>query len=540
MVELYSRPAMPAPPCLDRRQLLKLAAAAAGAAGLAGLAAAQPRWSANPFSLGVASGAPATDSVVLWTRLVPERGELPDGGRTALPVRWEVADDPAFQRIVRSGESLALPQLAHSVHAEPAGLEPDHWYFYRFASGDAVSPVGRTRTLPAPDAQPQKLRVAYASCQRWEHGYYAAWRHMQAEALDFVVFLGDYIYEYPNATAALRSFPTLGWVKTLPEYRDRYALHRSDAGLQAMHAACPWLVTWDDHEVQNDYAGAHAGDPWPLGLNAAADFGARRAAAYQAWYEHMPVRAAAFAQALRPGGGAAEARIHTRYRFGRLADVLLLDDRQYRDAQVCPAPRRAGGVLDPAACPEWADPARTLLGGPQEAWLDRCFAEAAGTWTVVGQQTLFGRRDLLPGPGERFANDGWDGYPAARGRVTDSLQRHGVANPVFLGGDVHEHWVGHLKADYARADSAVLGVEFCGTSITSRPGAPERVAERLAENPHFVFADAAHRGYGVVEFTPQRLTATLRGLADVSSVEAPISTLARFAVDAGVRRLERM
>jgi hypothetical protein len=342
---------------------------------------AQPRWRSDPFALGVTSGAPAPDSVVLWTRLLP-RGGLPDGGHSPVPVRWEVAHDEGFTRIAQRGEALALPELGHSVHVEVPGLEPDRWYFYRFTSGDAASATGRTRTLPAPDARPALLRVAYASCQRWEHGHYAAWRHMRAEALDFVLFLGDYIYEYPNATAAVRSFPTLAWVKTLPEYRERYALHRSEPSLQAMHAACPWLVTWDDHEVQNDYAGVHAGDPRPMGMNAVADFAARRAAAYQAFYEHMPLRAADFARALVGRGPAGELRLHTRYRFGRLADLLLLDDRQYRDPQVCAPPGQTAGPIDPAACAAWADPARTLLGAAQERWLDQALAEAPQAWTV--------------------------------------------------------------------------------------------------------------------------------------------------------------
>lgn len=530
---------MPDPACLDRRRLLQLAAAAAGTLWLPGAVSTPPRWTADPFSLGVASGAPATDSVVLWTRLLPAQGQLPEGGRVPLRVRWEIAHDEGFTRIAQHGESLALPELAHSVHVEAAGLEPDRWYFYRFHCGAASSAVGRTRTLPLAQAAPGRLRVAYASCQRWEHGYYGAWRHMHAEALDFVVFLGDYIYEYPNARAAIRSFPTLGWVKTLPEYRERYALHRSDAHLQAMHAACPWLVTWDDHEVQNDYAGEHAGDPRPLGMNTVADFAARRAAAYQAFYEHMPVRASAF-RAAAAIGRRAPLPLHTRYRFGQLADLLLLDDRQYRDAQACAPAGQTAGPVDPASCPIWDDPARSLLGAAQEAWLDGALAQAGGGWTVIGQETLFGRRDLRPGPGEVFSSDGWDGYPAARRRLTDGLQRHGVANPVFLGGDVHENWVGHVKADYGRPDSAVLGVEFCGTSITSRSGAPERLPARLAENPHFVFADAAHRGYGVAEFTPGRMTATLRALDDATRPDAQAFTLAAFAVEAGQRRLERL
>jgi alkaline phosphatase D len=522
----------------DRRRLLRAAAAAAGALWLPRGAFAQRRWQSDPFSLGVASGAPAPDSVVLWTRLLPA-SRFEDAGNAPVPVNWEVAHDEAFSRIAARGQALALPELAHSVHAEIPGLEPDRWYFYRFMAGEAVSPVGRTRTLPAPGAAVQRLRLSYASCQRWEHGYYAAWRHMRDENLDLVMFLGDYIYEYPNATAAIRSFPTLGWVHTLPEYRQRHALHRSDPDLQAMHAACPWLVAWDDHEVQNDYAGEQGGDSYPWGMNASADFPARRAAAYQAFYEHMPLRAADFARALAGRSGPAELRLYSQYRFGRLADLLLLDTRQYRDRQVCPPTDRPSGMVAPETCKDWEDPARSLLGAAQEQWLEGALALPGTGWTVLGQQTLFGRRDNQPGPGERLWNDGWDGYGAARARLTGALQKHAVPNPVFFGGDVHENWVGHVKADYRRPDSASLGVEFCGTSITSRAGAPERVAARLAENPHFVFADGLRRGYGVAEFTPAQLTATLRVVDDASRPDARISTLARFAVQSGRPLLER-
>ncbi|HYF41748.1 MAG TPA: alkaline phosphatase D family protein [Ramlibacter sp.] len=521
----------------DRRRLLQAAAAAAGTLWLPRGALAQRRWQSDPFSLGVASGSPAADSVVLWTRLLPA-SRFEDAGSEPVPVQWEVAHDQAFSRIAARGRAMALPELAHSVHVEVPGLEPDRWYFYRFMAGEATSPVGRTRTLPAPEAAVQRLRLSYASCQRWEHGYYAAWRHMREENLDLVMFLGDYIYEYPNATAAIRSFPTLGWVHTLPEYRQRHALHRSDPDLQAMHAQCPWLVTWDDHEVQNDYAGEHGGDAYPWGMNASADFRARRAAAYQAFYEHMPIRAAEFARALAQGSRA-DLRVHARYRHGRLADLLMLDGRQYRDPQLCAPSDRRSAPVDPATCPAWDDPARSLLGAAQEQWLEQAFAQAGRGWTVIGQQTLFGQRDIKPGPGEVFSNDGWDGYRPARRRLTDALQRHSVANPVFLGGDVHEHWVGHVKADYARPDSAVVGVEFCGTSVTSRPGSPERATVRLKENPHFVFADAVHRGYGLVEFTPERLTATLRGLDDATVPFARASTLATFLVEAGHKRLVR-
>ena len=242
---------------IDRRRLLQLAASAATGLWLPRAARSQPRLPANPFALGVASGSPSHDSVVLWTRLVAP-GIFESLGTGAIPVRWELAHDEQFSRIVQRGQSAALFELAHSVHVEVAGLEPDRWYFYRFIAGDAVSPTGRTRTFPAPDAIVQQLRLGLASCQRWEHGYYSAYRHMRSENLDAVLFVGDYIYEYPIASNPVR-VPTGGWVVTLDDYRRRYALHKSDTDLQAMHAACPWLQTWDDHEVQNDYAGLAPG-----------------------------------------------------------------------------------------------------------------------------------------------------------------------------------------------------------------------------------------------------------------------------------------
>lgn len=451
-----------------------------------------------------------------------------------VPVRWEVAHDEQFSRVVQRGEVVAPPELAHSVHAEVSGLDSDRWYFYRFIAAEAASPVGRTRTLPAAQAQVQKLRLAYASCQRWEHGYFSAYRHMREENLDAVVFLGDYIYEYPNAARALR-VPTGGWVLTLDDYRRRYALHKGEAELQAMHAACPWIVTWDDHEVQNDYAGLQAGDSGP----AVADFGARRAAAYQAFYEHMPVRATALTRALTGLAGGAELRLYSQLRFGRLATLNLLDTRQYRDPQACSPVGRASGAVQPAACPSWNDAARTLLGNAQERWLDQALARSTEGWSVIAQQTLFGRRDLQREAGGAFWNDGWDGYEPARSRLTASLRDHRVSNPVFLGGDVHENWVGHVLADYRRPDSEVLGVEFCGTSITSRSGGNARLKQRLADNPHFVFADAQRRGYGVAEFTPGLLTASLRVVDDVTRRDSRIDTLARFAVESGRPKVER-
>ncbi|MDB5872439.1 MAG: alkaline phosphatase [Ramlibacter sp.] len=514
----------------DRRRLLRLAAAGAATLWLPRGSWSQPRLSENPFVLGIASGSPTHDSVVLWTRLV-----APGLDNAPVTVQWEVAHDEQFGRVVQRGQTQAVAELAHSIHVEIAGLAPDRWYFYRFMAGGATSTTGRTRTFPAPDAPVQKFRLAYASCQRWEHGYFSAYRHMRDDDPDAVLFLGDYIYEYPGAARPVRSV-TGGWALTLEGYRGRYALHKGEAELQAMHAACPWIVTWDDHEVQNDYAGLAEGDSGPR----VANFAARRAAAYQAFYEHMPVRAAALTQAIAGLGAGAEVRLYSRQRIGRLGTLILLDDRQYRDAQVCTRRGKPGSSLvDPAVCPAWDDPARTLLGAAQERWLDASLADAGPGWTVIGQQTLFGQLDAQPGPGQRLWNDGWDGYCAARGRLTQSLQRHGVANPVLFGGDMHENWVGHVKADYARPDSAALGVEFCGTAITSRSDGNAKIAARLAENPHFVFADAERKGYGIADFTPERLTTTLRVVEDVARRDTGIETLARFAVSAGQPKVER-
>jgi alkaline phosphatase D len=524
-------------PDVDRRRWLALAGATVGGLWLPGRASSQIRLASDPFMLGVASGSPRHDSVVLWTRLVHDAVTGPAAwGDASVSVRWELAHDEAFQRPVQSGNVMAVPALGHAVHVDVQGLEQDRWYFYRFQVGQAVSAVGRTRTFPAPGAAARRLRLAYASCQHWEHGYYSAYRHMRAENLDAVMFLGDYIYEYGGSSKAVRKVPTAATL-TLDDYRARYAFYKSDADLQAMHAACPWILTWDDHEVQNDYAGLVQGTFGPE----VADFPARRAAAYQAYYEHMPLRASvlqrAMAGVMQPGS---ELRLYDRVAFGRLTVLHTLDDRQYRDRQACTKAGAFGSSsVNPAACASWSDPSRSLLGTAQERWLEQSMAAAGGTWSVIGQQTVLGQRDFRKGEGQVLHNDGWDGYGPARTRLTQALQRHQVSNPVFLGGDVHSNWVGHVKADYARPESQAVAVEFCGTSITSRGGDNQGLDEVLAENPHFVFADRAQRGYGVAEFTPQQLQVSLRVVDDVTRPEAGIRTLAAFAVEQGQAQIHR-
>jgi alkaline phosphatase D len=533
-----------------RRQLLERAALATAAAQTLWLprsAWSQALVKSNPFTLGIASGSPTSDGIVLWTRLAPS-GVFGTSslGNDSITVRWEIAHDDGFKRIVQSGRAQALAQLAHSVHVEVAGLEGGRGYFYRFMVGDWTSSIGRTRTLPAMDAPTGKLRIAYASCQRWEHGYYSAYRHMLADQPDLVLFLGDYIYEYPRAANAVRTPNATsngGWTLTLDDYRSRYALHKSDPDLQAMHAACPWAFTWDDHEVQNDYAGLTAGDAGP----AAADFAARRAAAYQAFYEHTPLRASTLTRALAGLAEKAELRLYSEMRLGALGSLYLIDARQYKDAPVCTKDGALGSsTVNPAQCATWNDPARSMLGSAQEAWLAQSFARNASSpgWQIIGQSSLFGARDFrASGAQQSFWNDGWDGYSAARMRMTDALQKAAVKNAVFFGGDVHENWVGHIKADYAKPASATIGVEFCGTSITSRHSAASSntaVPERLNRNPHFVFADVEKRGYGLADFSAQRLQVSLRTVSDVTSKDASIQTLAQFEVSSGKAVVGRM
>ena len=521
-----------------RRDILKWAALASAPVSFS-LSMAQSPLRHNPFTLGVASGSPNHHSVVLWTRLMPDAAS--DNSQFAardVSVKWEVADDESFKVNRRAGQVVALAALAHSVHLELDQLQSDRWYFYRFQIGDAQSTTGRTRTLPHPEAMVQKLRVAYASCQRWEHGYFSAYDHMCQENLDMVLFLGDYIYEYAGAANPVR-LPKGGWVSSLDDYRERYALHKSEKGLQAMHAQCPWLVTWDDHEVSNDYAGLERGQSGNISFN----FAAQRARAYQAFYEHMPIRASTLTKSIEGLAQGAELRIYGQVPYGKLANIYLLDDRQYRDKQVCNKSDGYGsGFINPDQCEDWFNPKRSLLGLEQTKWLDQAFANAqkdARPWNVVAQQTIFGRRDFRIGAGYTLWNDGWDGYSAARQQMTQSMQNNALKNPVLIGGDVHENWVGHVMADAYKDDSAKLGVEFCGAGITARSAGNSKLPARLAENPHFIFADSERKGYGVVEFTAKQIQTELRVVDDVRQPQTNIETLAKFEVEAGVPQLHR-
>jgi len=464
-----------------------------------------------PFALGVASGQPRPHGVVLWTRLVGD--DLP----SRVDVAWELSEDEAFTRVVARGTETAEAEWAHSVHAEPSGLAPARWYWYRFSALGDSSTVGRTRTAPAPDA-PATLAFALASCQRWDVGHYAAWRAVAAEELDLVMFVGDYIYEYaarPNAVRALEG----GVVSTLPQYRARYATHKSDPALQDAHARFPWLLVWDDHEVGNDYANLR-------GEHLEPDFAAQRAAAYRAYWEHIP-----FSKSARPVGP--DMRIYDRLDWGTLARLHLLDDRQYRDVQVCPKPGRGGSnTLPLAACPDLMDPRRTLLGAEQERWLAEGW-DPSRPWNLLVQQTLMARfSGTDPSNGGGFYwTDGWDGYAPARNRLLKTVADRKVPGAIVLGGDVHSHFVADLKPDYDDPASPVVATEFCGSSISSLGLPPARIEAARAWNPHVRYARSDQRGTMTVRLDARRLETDIRVVADARDPQSAVTTFARFAVD---------
>lgn len=485
-------------------------------------AAALPVESGERFPLGVASGSPAPDGFVIWTRLAAQ------GIRGAASVSWKVFEEGSATPVA-AGVEDAVAELAHGVHVEVAGLRPGRWYEYEFSVMGATSRRGRARTLPAAGSPADRLRFAYASCQRYDHGRYWAYAHMAREEPDFVLFLGDYIYERrSNARNAVRAHP-VARARTLQDYRDLYAGYRADPLLQEMHRLCPWLVTWDDHEVQNNYAGdtSEKGDP---------DFAALRLAGYRAWYEHMPVRASAMIGALETFMREGRLRIYDRFDFGNLARLHVLDARQYRTPPMCA--RQQEDSAD--ACATRDGPSRTMLGEAQEKWLEQGLAGSPRTgWNVICQQTRFTTDDYLKGADRASSSDRWDGYPDARKRVIGMIARHAPRRSLIMGGDIHRNWVADVHADPFDVAAPVVAAEFCGTSLSSLPGRSQKSMDRdRAANPHCRFANSQHRGYGLVEIEREAAHVTLRAVDALSQTQPPLATLARFRVAFGEGRVE--
>lgn len=510
------------PTGLSRRDFLAASAALGAwplfAQSTFGVVKRAVKLSDYPFQLGVASGDPAPDGMVLWTRLAPQPlagGGMPD---EAIEVSWELAKDEAFTQIVKQGRVVTTTADAHSVHVEVSGLEPLRWYFYRFFAAGEVSPVGRTRTTPADEAIVDRLRFAFASCQHFETGMYPSYEHMLKDNLDLVIHLGDYIYEGKGLPGKVRQHVGDKEIHTLDEYRNRHAQYKTDVDLQAMHAHCPWLVTWDDHEFDNNCAGAISEEPKVK----AADFLKRRANAYKAYYEHMPLR-----RVCLPSGP--DMQLYRRIAFGQLAQFDVLDTRQYRSDQP------SGDGLKPASEASF-DPKQTLLGDTQEQWLLDGLVKSPATWNVLAQQVMMGYVDRMAGKEVAgYSMDQWPGYEANRRRVLQFFADRQIKNPVVLTGDIHSNWVNNLALDFDAGPGAVVATEFVGTSISSGGNGlvtPKNLEATLSENPRCKFHNV-ERGYVLCDVTPQRWTTHFRITPDVTQRGTPVVTRASFVVEAG-------
>ena len=478
------------------------------------------RWQNDPFSLGVASGQPRADSVLLWTRLILQGADMAYS-INPLSVQCEVFADEALRQRVGHWRAVTSTQRGMSVHVEAKGLQPGRHYWYRFICGSATSPTGRTRTAPAQQDKVSSLRMVLASCQHFEQGYFTAHREIAKQDVDLVLFVGDYIYESSNPRYVVRQHVG-GVPQTLDEYRARHAQYKGDADLRASHAAHPWMMTWDDHEVVNDYANDRDNkftDP--------AVFLRRRAAAYQAYFEHMPVRVGP--DAANP----ANMRIHDRMAWGQLADIWTLDNRQYRSYHACPAPLKGGGRVV-MGCNELTDPQRTMLGMEQERWLTQGMNGSQAAWKIVAQGTQMSSTGLGTPMGRSAFTDGWDGYPLARERFLQNIGDAKLQDVLVLGGDVHMNVAANLRVKPNEEQSPVVASELTTTSITSRGMGETLAAQIRSNNPDIAHLRPDERGFSLLHITPESMQSEFKTTANPVKMDAVFSAQARFTVQRGV------
>jgi alkaline phosphatase D len=502
---------------LNRRLFLVSGlAAAGGAVALPRLAGAGTSLAAvrDPFMLGVASGDPRPDGMVLWTRLAQAPLDVGGGiGTTPVPVEWQVATDEAFTNIVQTGTETAVPAEGFSVHAEPRGLPAGAEFFYRFRANGFISPVGRTRTAPAPGTAPGTLTFAFASCQHFEEGWYHAHRFMAADDPDLILFLGDYMYEKASGLATrVRWYVDFDETDVLDEYRQKYAQIRTDPNIQAAHAVAPWLAVFDDHELKNNWWGVSSDVP-----------DTRKQASFQAFWENMPLP-----KAMKPVNAAIP--LYRRVGWGALARFHMMDTRQYRWKQ---APNNNN-----TNCTELRRTDRTLTGAAQEQWLLDGFAAGGSRWDFLGQQVFFAANDTDGAASTCDVNeDAWDGYPASRQRITQGWVDRGVRNPVVLTGDVHRHWANNVRLNYVDHSSPFVGTELVATSVTSTgdPGATDNPPQ-VPNNPHLYYV-GNHRGYVRVRASAARLTADFMKVSSVvqkDPTKVTLSVRKSFVVEDGV------
>lgn len=507
---------------ISRRTLVLggLAAAGVGTVGVRSAVIAATAAVPYPFQLGIASGDPDASSVVLWTRLAPSplnADGLGGMGTADVTVDWQVSTTDTFVTLVASGSVVAKSASAHSVHVIAGGLNPDFDYFYRFRAQGHLSPVGRTRTAPAAGTNGRELVMSFASCAHYEEGYYTAYRRMAEDNPGLILHLGDYIYEYGPTAGRTRLHAGSSEIVSLADYRRRYAQYKSDPDLQAAHAVAPWIVVPDDHEVENNRAGNIRENNTPA--LTAAQWTARQAAAYQAYYENMPLRPA-------QTNSGASIPLYRRLEWGSLATFHMLDTRQYRSDQAC-----GDGWKD---CSDADLASRSLPGNAQETWLLNSLNQHTGTWDIIGQQVFFARRFNATGA----SMDSWDGYRASRARIQQGWVDRAVRNPVVLTGDVHRAWASDLKADYNNANSATIGSELVCTSVTSSgDGDGATTIPDVGTNPWLKFFNN-RRGYIRTTINPTEMRADFRAIAKVSEHGAPATTVKSFVIQEGLPGLQ--
>ncbi|MGW7070111.1 alkaline phosphatase D family protein [Streptomyces sp. NPDC054855] len=519
---------------LGRRRFLTVTGAAAAlafatnlpTAGAAGAAEMDARKIADdPFTLGVASGDPQPDSVLLWTRLAPAPYEPGNGlPNQRVVVEWELAHDAGFQRVARRGFEITHPEYNHTLHVEVGFLDAGRTYYFRFKTGKWISETGRTRTAPAAGTKVSSLKFAAVSCQAYHDGYFTAHKHLAKDDVDVVFHLGDYLYEYAvNSAGGHRNYTDRVLpdvfnreTKTLEDYRLRYALYKSDPDLRASHAAHPFVVTWDDHETENNYA-----DDLDENGSPPAEFLVRRAAAYRAYWENLPLRSPQ-----QPVGP--DLQLYRRLQWGLLAQFDILDTRQYRSDQAY-----GDGADIPG--PESTDPKRSITGATQERWLIDGWRSSKAVWNVMPQQVNFSQRKLDLNAAAKLSMDAWDGYPASRDRVLAGAASAGIKNLMVLTGDVHVGYAYDIKADFDDPASKTVGTEIVATSVASgRDGAekPATWETYTKANPHMKFYNG-RRGYVTVDLGQESARADFKTVSAVTTPGAPITTAASFVTEAG-------
>jgi alkaline phosphatase D len=526
---------------IDRRRFLQTACALAVAGTVPAWAqsgARRPPYArGGRFAQSVASGQPSTSGATLWTRL--------EGVDRTVRLQVEISPDEDFRRLIYRQDVVADAARDFTVHhrADHRVLQPGEQYFYRFATCDESSPVGRFRTARPADSR-EPVRIAFFSCQRYPRGYFTPHAALLNEDVDLIVSLGDYIYEtgervrYPDR-ADRTGADGNGEVQTLAEYRDKYTLYHSDPHLQALRAKHPMVAIWDDHEFENNYAG-DGPSPNPEERTVSrrrVSFGERQGAAYAAFFEHLPVlRTADFP------------RIYGSIPLGGNAEVFLLDTRQYRDEQPC------GDVtIQPCDPADRENPARTLLGPAQKAWLKGGLERSTAAWKIVANQVMIMSLDV---PARSPVNpDQWDGYAAERRELLEHVSARGVKDVTFLTGDIHTFFAGNVTPSGREGAPPVDGVpvatEFVGGSVTSEgigddfrlneagvAGELSTEAGVRANNPHIKAADLIHRGYGVLEATQQELKVRFRAVRSVAEPRSEVFTTKEFRVARGSANVE--